>query len=162
MAARKPQGILGLLELKVPPVMMTIALAFLMWVVAGRTGSYSMPAGLRIGALLILFAAGTAIGLAGIWSFRKARTTVNPWRPHASSTLVVSGIYRHTRNPMYLALLLALAGWGLYLANLWALLLGFAFVPCMNRFQIRPEERALEQLFGQSFRDYCQRVRRWL
>lgn len=158
----KRNRLLSLLELKLSPVMMTIALASLMWVVAGHTGSYSMPAALRISTLLILLAAGAAIGLAGIWSFRKARTTVNPWRPHASSRLVVSGIYRYTRNPMYLALMLALAGWGLWLANLWALLLGFVFVPYMNRFQIRPEERALERLFGQSFRDYCRRVRRWL
>ena len=60
------------------------------------------------------------------------------------------------------ALMLGLAGWGLWLANLWALVLGFVFVPYMNRFQIRPEERALERQFGQSFQDYCRRVRRWL
>jgi protein-S-isoprenylcysteine O-methyltransferase Ste14 len=63
---------------------------------------------------------------------------------------------------MYLALLLALAGWGLFLANLYSLLLGFMFVPYMNRFQIRPEERALEQAYGEAFVEYCGRVRRWL
>ena len=162
MSTPKHNRFLSRLELKMSPVMMTIALALLMWFVAGRTQGFSMPAAPRISAILILFAAGAAIGLAGIWSFRKARTTVNPWRPHASSTLVVSGIYRYTRNPMYLALMLGLAGWGLWLANLWALLLGFVFVPYMNRFQIRPEERALERQFGQSFQDYCRRVRRWL
>ncbi|MCW8871031.1 MAG: isoprenylcysteine carboxylmethyltransferase family protein [Xanthomonadales bacterium] len=59
-------------------------------------------------------------------------------------------------------MLLALAGWGLYLANFYSLLLGFLFVPYMNRFQIRPEERALEQVFGEAFVEYCKRVRRWL
>jgi protein-S-isoprenylcysteine O-methyltransferase Ste14 len=61
---------------------------------------------------------------------------------------------------MYLGLLLALLGWGLYLANVYALILAFTFVPYMSRFQIRPEERALRQ--GQQFRGYCGRVRRWL
>ena len=63
---------------------------------------------------------------------------------------------------MYLALLLALLGWGVFIANVYALLLAVTFVPYMNRFQIRPEERALEQAFGQQFRAYCGQVRRWL
>jgi protein-S-isoprenylcysteine O-methyltransferase Ste14 len=63
---------------------------------------------------------------------------------------------------MYLALLLVLAGWGLFLVNAFALLLALAFIPYMNRFQIGPEERALQQVFGQAFADYRQRVRRWL
>jgi len=81
---------------------------------------------------------------------------------NASSELVVSGVYRHTRNPMYLGLLLGLLGWGVYLANAFALLLAPLFIPCMNRFQILPEERALQQAYGERFLDYCRRVRRWL
>ena len=65
-------------------------------------------------------------------------------------------------SPVMMTLLLALLGWGLYLANVYALVLAFAFVPCMNRFQIRPEERALRRSFGQQFREYCGQVRRWL
>lgn len=107
-------------------------------------------------------AVGLAIGLAGVRSFRSAGTTVNPLKPDGSSALVVNGIFRRTRNPMYLGLLLLLLGWGLYLANPFALLLVVAFPPYMNRFQIRPEERALEAAFGQAFTEYRRRVRRWL
>jgi protein-S-isoprenylcysteine O-methyltransferase Ste14 len=142
--------------------MTAIALGVLMWLLARNTPGFSLAPELRLTALIVLLGAGAAIGFAGIWSFRRASTTVNPWRPHASSALVVSGVYRWTRNPMYLGLLLALAGWGLYLANLYSLLPAFTFVPYMNRFQIRPEERALQQTWGPEFIDYCQRVRRWL
>ena len=155
------RSILSALELKLSPVMTAIALAALMWMLARNTPGFSLAPELRVTALIVLFAAGAAIGFAGISSFRRARTTVNPWRPHASSALVVSGVYRRTRNPMYLGLLLALAGWGLYLANPYSLLLALAFVPYMNRFQIRPEERALEQTYGDEFIDYCRQVRRW-
>jgi protein-S-isoprenylcysteine O-methyltransferase Ste14 len=153
---------LSVLELKLSPVMTAIALAALMWLLARNTPGFSLVPELRLAAMFILFGAGAVIGCAGIWSFRRARTTVNPWRPHATSALVKTGIYRRTRNPMYLGLLLALAGWGLYLANLYSLLLAFTFVPYMNRFQIRPEERALEQIYGADFVDYCRWVRRWL
>jgi protein-S-isoprenylcysteine O-methyltransferase Ste14 len=156
------RSILSALELKLSPVMTAIALAALMWLLARNTPGFALALELRLSALIVLFGAGAAIGCAGIWSFRRARTTVNPWRPHASSALVVSGVYRRTRNPMYLGLLLALAGWGLYLANIFSLLLAITFVPYMNRFQIRPEERALEQTYGEAFIDYCRRVRRWL
>ena len=156
------RSILSALELKLSPVMTAIALAALMWLLAHNTPGIALAPELRLTALIVLFGAGAAIGCAGIWSFRRARTTVNPWRPHGSSALVVSGIYRWTRNPMYLGLLLALAGWGLYLANIYSLLLAFAFIPYMNRFQIQPEERALEHAYGEGFIDYCRRVRRWL
>jgi protein-S-isoprenylcysteine O-methyltransferase Ste14 len=155
-------SILSALELKLSPVMTAIVLAALMWLLAHNTPGFSLAPELRLTALVVLFAAGAVIGFAGVWSFRRARTTVNPWRPRASSALVVSGVYRRTRNPMYLGLLLALAGWGLYLANPYSLLLALTFVPYMNRFQIRPEERALQQTWGEEFVDYCRRVRRWL
>ena len=160
--ARSMRSLLSVLELKLSPVMTTVLLAVAMWFVAGNSAGFALPSVLRWAALLLLVGTGAALGLAGVRTFRSEQTTVNPYRPHASSTLVTSGVYRHTRNPMYLGLLLALAGWGFYLANPWSLLLGFAFVPFMNRFQIQPEERALEQTYGEAFRSYCRKVRRWL
>ena len=73
--------------------------------------------------------------------------------------LVDSGVYRFTRNPMYLALLFGLAGWALFLGNVYSLTLNVVFVAYMNRFQIRPEEQALESVFGEAFIDYRSRVR---
>lgn len=96
------------------------------------------------------------------WIWLVARTTVHPLRPDAATALVTNGIYRFTRNPMYLGLLLALFGWALLLGQPAALLLAVAYVPVMNRLQIIPEEHALRARFGAAFHDYQARVRRWL
>ena len=83
-------------------------------------------------------------------------------RPDSTSSLVVSGIYKYTRNPMYLGFLLVLLGWATFLSNITALALLPVFVVYMNRFQIGPEERALGSLFAQEYKAYHARVRRWI
>jgi protein-S-isoprenylcysteine O-methyltransferase Ste14 len=107
-------------------------------------------------------ALGIAIDVAGLVAFRRARTTINPLSPHKASALVTGGIYRWTRNPMYLGMAALLLAWGLWLANAGALAVIAAFVAYLNRFQIAPEERALEARFGAEFAAYRARVRRWL
>jgi len=82
--------------------------------------------------------------------------------PQSASALVVSGIYRFTRNPMYVGFLFVLLGWAVWLSNGLSFLFLPAFVLYMNRFQIQPEERALHARFGQEFVAYTSRVRRWL
>lgn len=94
--------------------------------------------------------------------FRRAKTTVNPTKPESSSTLVKTGIYRGTRNPMYLGFLLMLAGWAIFIGNVLSLLGLPAFAFYMNQFQIKPEERALASIFGDEFRAYRSNVRRWI
>ena len=150
------------LELKIPPVLITSLFALLMWLVSRLTPAIPISPELRITFLLLFTGLGAYVGLAAVASFRKANTTVNPLTPESISSLVVSGIFRRTRNPMYLALLLALTGWGLYLANLLSLLLTIGFIFYMNRFQIQPEERALEEIFGSEFNEYKKQVRRWI
>lgn len=98
----------------------------------------------------------------GVLEFKWAKTTVNPTKPQSSSALVKSGIYRRTRNPMYLGFLLILIGLAILTANLVAFLILPAFALYMNQFQIKPEERALTSIFGDEFRAYCSSVRRWI
>lgn len=105
---------------------------------------------------------GALIAVAGVVAFKRNKTTVNPFTPERSSSLVASGIYRYTRNPMYLGFFLALVGWAAFLSNLLALLLLPVFIVYMNRFQIQPEERALEQHFGAEFQTYMHQVPRWV
>ena len=150
------------LELKVPPPVVALFIAGLSWLAswAAPTLGFILPH--RNAIALAPFVAGVCVALLGIASFRRARTTVNPLKPEKASALVMSGIYRYTRNPMYLGLLLALLGWAFFLANA----LAFAFLPVfilyMNRFQIEPEERVLASVFGQDFMAYLSKVRRWL
>ncbi len=83
-------------------------------------------------------------------------------KPSTSSSLVIKGIYTLTRNPMYLGLAIILLGWGVYLANPVSLLVLPCFVVYLNRFQIVPEEKVLESIFGADFKAYSAKVRRWL
>ncbi len=121
-----------------------------------------MPFGLRLGTALVFVAIGQSISISGILLFRRAGTTVNPFKPGATSSLVTTGIYRFTRNPMYIGLLLTLLGWVAFLSSPSALFYLAVFVLYMNRFQIEPEERVLSSLFGADYAAYQTRVRRWL
>ena len=105
---------------------------------------------------------GLAVMLAGVISFRRAKTTVNPLKPETATALVTSGVYRYTRNPMYLGMLTVLLAWAVYLSAPASLLAVVVFWLYIDRLQIRPEEEALVRLFGSTFTDYKSRVRRWL
>lgn len=108
-------------------------------------------------------AVGFALCLAGILRFRQAGTTVDPRRPGQASALVTTGIYSVTRNPMYLGFLVVLVACGIFVANAVALLFGpAAFALYIDRLQIPAEERALTQAFGDEYRAYTKRVRRWI
>ena len=150
------------LELKVPPPAVAIVLAALMWICAWATPAIGFLFPARNLCVIGLAVAGLAIDIVAIVSFVRAGTTVNPMKPESSSSLVVSGIYKLTRNPMYLGSLLFLAAWAIYLSNVPAFLLLPAFILYINRFQIAPEERALTARFGQEFDAYKASTRRWL
>jgi protein-S-isoprenylcysteine O-methyltransferase Ste14 len=136
--------------------------AGLMWLVAWLLPSLRWPFPGHQSLAVAAVVAGVLISVAGVVQFRRARTTVNPMTPDASSSLVVAGIYRGTRNPMYLGFLVALIGAALWLANPATLFVLPFFILYMNRFQIVPEERALAARFGAAFEQYRRSVRRWL
>ena len=150
------------LELKIPPPLVALCIALAMWLTSRIVGPIDVPHLLRIGAALAFLLVGLGFDVAGLVSFMRARTTVNPLRPAATSALVVSGVYRLTRNPMYLGLLLVLVAWATFLANGVAYLLAPLFVLYIGRFQIVPEERMLADKFGADFAAYRARVHRWL
>lgn len=150
------------LELKVPPVIVFLLAGLLMKAVAALLPqmTFELPAASIVAALIV--AAGAAVAAAGVWAFRRHQTTVLPHAPDKASAVVSDGIFRYTRNPMYLGLTLLLAAWAAMLGNLASLVGLVLFVVYMTRFQIIPEERALSEKFGAPFDDYMQSVRRWL
>lgn len=105
---------------------------------------------------------GVLIAFSGIISFRIKGTTVDPTKPNKASSLVTGGIYKYTRNPMYLGMALVLVGGIIRLGNPVALIGLFFFVWYLTRFQIKPEEKALNELFGREYEDFCSKVRRWI
>lgn len=150
------------LELKIPPPVVTLLVATLMWGLWYLTPSLALPASVREPAAAVIALAGGCLAFAGIVSFRRAKTTINPLTPEKTSTLVVSGVYRYTRNPMYTGLLVALVAWALFLSAPCALAGPALFMLYIGRFQIVPEERALRAQFGAAFETYAAKVRRWL
>ena len=149
------------LELKIPPPVIALLVAVSMWFARPYASSLDLVIPWRPAFAIALVILGIALALAGVLAFRKAKTTVNPTKPEATSTVVATGIYRFTRNPMYLGMLMVLVGWAVFLANVISFLLLPLFVLYMNRLQIGPEERVLSEHFGREYATYMQSVRRW-
>jgi protein-S-isoprenylcysteine O-methyltransferase Ste14 len=150
------------LKLKIPPPLVALVVGVAMWFAAQAAPScaFILPAHRVLAACVALV--GVATSIIGVASFRRAGTSVNPMRPEKATSLVISGIYNLTRNPMYLGLLLVLLAWAVFLSNALAFIALPAFILYMNRFQIGPEETALASVFGPAFAAYKSRVRRWL
>ncbi|WP_047042573.1 methyltransferase family protein [Vibrio mexicanus] len=150
------------LELKVPPVALFLIFVVVMHRLSRMLPSANVDLPFAAVVALVCFVMSGVIGLAGVWEFRRAKTTVNPTKPENASLVVDTGVFAYTRNPMYVALLMLLIGLGYWLGNWASLLCPVLFVLYMNRFQIQPEERVLESLFGNDYIAFKQRVRRWI
>ncbi len=150
------------LELKIIPPLVTLICGTLMWGLASITPEFTVFAQFSDLGSKLFIGLGVLLMLISGFFFFKAHTTINPMKPEDSSALVTSGLYNFTRNPIYLGDLLVLVGWAFYLENFFSLLLITGFVLYMNRFQIIPAERALAASFGEDYKVYKQRVRRWI
>jgi len=150
------------LELKIVPPVIFLVFTLAMWAISLITPQTEVldSHGIIIPALFV--AAGVSLMLVSALAFSKAKTTMDPREPEKTSALLTGGSYRFSRNPLYVANLLILLGWGFYLSNLYALILIVGFVLYINRFQIIPEERALQTRFGDQFLAYKAKVRRWI
>ncbi|MBT7950672.1 MAG: isoprenylcysteine carboxylmethyltransferase family protein [Gammaproteobacteria bacterium] len=153
---------MSILELKVPPVVQLLLLFVLMWFlsISIPVFSFVIPANWQLS--LTFTCLGLALSISGVITFRLASTTVDPRCPEEVSTIVKSGVYKWSRNPMYLGFLSILLGWALYLANVSAFICLPLFVLYMNRFQIQPEEKAMSTRFGDEYLLYMNSVRRWI
>lgn len=142
-----------------PPVVLLIAVVAMvgLWWIDPTASAFPSPFW-PVGAALI--AIGFAIVIGCAITFGRRETTIRPFEQ--SSTLITAGIYARTRNPIYLAMVIALLGVWLVLDGV----LGLAVIPVfmwwITRRFIRVEERMLEETFGQAYRDYKKRVRQWL
>lgn len=150
------------LELKIPPVALFLVALVLINRLSDLLPFTEVNLPYKYLVFALCFVTAGVIGIAGVVQFRRAKTTVNPVQPHKATTVVDSGVFHYSRNPMYLGLLLLLVGFAYWHQNIISFAVVAGFVVYMNRFQIVPEERALEHLFGEDYVDYKTRVRRWL
>lgn len=150
------------LETRIPPLLLVFIFAAGMYGVASFNLASFGHGGYTFAVELAAVIAGMIFCLLGLIEFRRAGTTVNPVNPGSTTALVKQGIYRISRNPMYVGFLLLLIAWGIHLSDLLALMFGLLFVPYLSRFQIAAEERALIAIFGDEYTQYQAAVRRWL
>lgn len=153
---------MAFLETKLPAPLVAIAIAAGMWLYWRDAQPIASPSDLRVAVAVAISQASAVLVLAALAAFWQARTTINPMHPDRAATLVTHGIYRYTRNPMYLSLGLLLLAYAIRLDSVAALGGPMVFAAYVTRFQVMPEERALEAKFGAQYADYCRRVRRWL
>ncbi len=150
------------MELKIPPPLLALMFAVLMWGISKIDSLASVESEVTIPLSLVVLIVGLVINISAVVSFRAANTTVNPMKPRSATQLVNTGVYRLSRNPMYLGALLILSSWTIWLGNPVNLAALVFFIWTITRFQIVPEERALKELFPSEFELYQAKVRRWI
>ena len=150
------------LDTRIPPPVWTAGLGVVQWLLAGRPSYLRRPGPLRFVIAGLVGTASAGVGIAAVYEFARRGTTYHPGAPEHASVLVTDRIYRYTRNPMYLALAGALVTHAAWLGTLRAVPPIAALTAILTIVQVRPEEEALERLFGDDYRTYVRRVPRWI
>jgi len=146
----------------IPPPIQGLIAALAIWLIAKYFPEFNLETPFQKAAAILIALIGLSIDFICAFLFIKTKTTISPINPSNTSTLVTTGLYKISRNPMYLGLLLLLTGWSLWQGNPISLLVILIFITSITLTQIKPEESALEEKFGQDYRDYKNQVRRWI
>lgn len=149
---------MNFLENRIPPPLIMLTFMLLIWLI-DSSGTTMLELQVSVAVVVVV---ALVVVRSAIMSFIKQKTTVNPLDPEAATSLVSDGVFKLTRNPMYLAMALIVLAWGLYFVEIYSPVFVAVFVLYMTQFQIKPEERALDKVFGESYADYKQKVRRWI
>lgn len=147
-------------NMRIPPLLQLIAWMLLAGVCREVGIGYEFP--YQAAVSIIMAGIGLGCCILGVWEFSKYKTTVNPVSFDGTNKIVTSGIYKVSRNPMYLGFLIMLCGWVLFLGNVFLIAFPVLFVLFINRMQIIPEENILEEKFGKSYLEYQKATRRWI
>ena len=147
------------LKTKIPPPIVTLLCIGIIYLFENKI-EYSQPDFKAIGIIFLIL--GLIIIFLAVLKFIKIKTTVDPTRPHKTSNLVISGIYKITRNPMYLGMLFLIIAYTIYTNNVVGSITIPIFIFYINKFQIEPEEIEMRKKFGESFENYCKKVNRWI
>lgn len=110
----------------------------------------------------IFFFSGFSILILAVSLFKKQNTTINPIKIENASSLITSGVFEYSRNPMYLGMVMILLGIALMFNFIGGILFTLLFAIYITKYQIRPEEEVMERLFGEDFLKYKNSVRVWL
>ena len=148
------------LNTKIPPPIIAILFAVMIFYFSDSFAYVDLPFKIYISLFFVLL--GFFITFSSARNFKKKETTVNPIKPEEASQLVTDGFFKITRNPMYLGMLLFLLGLSIYNGLIVGLVILPLFVGYITFFQIIPEERAMIKIFGEDYKAYMKKVRRWI
>jgi protein-S-isoprenylcysteine O-methyltransferase Ste14 len=126
------------------------------------TTIFSYDIGYKLEICSVVAIVGLLIDILALSAFMKAKTTINPLKPETATLLVNTGIYKFSRNPMYVGNFIFLLAWGIWLGVPANIALLSVYELYMTRFQIQPEEKALENIFNGDYQHYKEQVRRWV
>lgn len=145
------------LDTKIPPPIVTITTLTIIYLFDLKEYNLNND----VITVVILFI-GIIFILSAVIQFVNRKTTVNPTKPYKTTSLVITGVYKITRNPMYLGMLLIIISFAFYKASIISLILIPFFIFYINKFQIEPEEFEMRKKFGKEYEDYCKKVDRWI
>ena len=148
------------METKIPPPIVTLIFGLPIYFSRGIFQPVEIEYSFYIGILLLL--GGAMILISAVRSFKKDKTTINPLSPEQATKLVTDGIFKYSRNPMYLGMALVLGSMAVFFNLLGGVILITLFCLYITKFQIIPEERAMRDLFLDDFDKYTKVTRRWL
>ena len=148
------------METKIPPPIVTLIFGLSIYFSRGVFQAVEIQHSFYIGILLLL--GGVTILISAVRSFKKDKTTINPLSPEQATKLVTDGIFKYSRNPMYLGMVFILSSMAVLFNLIGGIILIALFCFYITKFQIIPEERAMSNLFSQDFNKYKQATRRWI
>ncbi len=150
------------MKLLIPPPVQALICAGIMWLIARQFPDFGFSFAVQQSLAILICIVGIAIDLVYVGLFTREKTTVSPFSPANTSSLVTSGFYKYTRNPMYLGMACILTGLAFWLGNFASFLMIPCFIWYITQLQIIPEEEILFEKFGQEYGEYMLRVRRWI
>jgi protein-S-isoprenylcysteine O-methyltransferase Ste14 len=145
---------------RIPPPIVTFICGITIYYSKSFFNKFLSYSNNRISIFLLIL--GLFVFISAVRSFRKQKTTVNPLAPKQASSLVVSGIFEYSRNPMYLGMLIVLLSISFKFNLVGGIVISLFFTLFITRFQIFPEEEAMNELFGDKFIEYSNKTRRWI
>ena len=148
------------METKIPPPIVTLVFGLSIYFSRGMFPAVEAWHSFYLG--IFLFFLGFFILISAVKLFRNDKTTVNPLSPEQATKLVTNGIFKHSRNPMYLGMAVILASVAVFFNIIGGIIFMALFCLYITKFQIIPEEKAMKELFAQDFEQYMQATRRWI
>jgi protein-S-isoprenylcysteine O-methyltransferase Ste14 len=151
------------MKTKIPPPIVAIISILLTYISKDYLGFFYLHPHLQKTLFILFLVSGILLIFFANREFKILETTVNPMKPKNATNLVSKGVFKFTRNPMYLGLFLILISFAFNFSSLFGIIIyGPLFIFYITIFQIIPEEEAMMELFGESYKEYCSKVRRWI